>query len=91
MNWEIIEGRWDQFKGRVKQHWGRLTDSDLRVIDGKKDELAGKLQEKYGYAKDRAENAIRDFLKFEAEKPSNRRTDEFEDYDEDDFDESSIN
>ena len=29
MNWDIIEGDWKQFKGLVKQKWGRLTDDHL--------------------------------------------------------------
>ena len=28
MNWDRIEGDWKQFKGKVKQKWGQLTDGD---------------------------------------------------------------
>jgi uncharacterized protein YjbJ (UPF0337 family) len=61
MNWEIVEGNWKQFKGKVKQQWGRLTDDHLDVIAGKRDELAGRLQEAYGVSKDEAEEQIRAF------------------------------
>ena len=27
-----IEGNWLQFKGKVKEQWGKLTDDDLDVI-----------------------------------------------------------
>ncbi len=62
MNWDRIEGNWTQMKGRIKQQWGELTDDDLSVMDGKRDQLAGRLQERYGYAKDRAEREIDNWL-----------------------------
>src|SRR4051794_10165444 len=35
---------WKQFKGHVKEKWGRLTDDDLDVINGRRDQLEGKIQ-----------------------------------------------
>ncbi len=52
MNWNNVEGNWKEFKGRVKQQWGKLTDDDLTRIEGKRDELEGLLQQRYGYAQD---------------------------------------
>lgn len=62
MNWDRIEGNWKQFKGSVKEQWGKLTDDDLDIAEGKRDKLAGKLQERYGIAKDEAERQIDDYL-----------------------------
>ncbi len=61
MNWDQVAGTWKQFKGSVKEKWGKLTDDDLNVIAGKKDQLIGKLQEKYGIAKEEAEKQIRNW------------------------------
>ena len=61
MNWDQVEGRWKQFKGKVKEKWGQLTDDDLDVIAGKKDQLSGKLQERYGYSKEQADRYINDW------------------------------
>ena len=61
MNWDRIEGNWKQFKGHVKEHWGRLTDDHMDVIAGKRDQLLGKLQEAYGIGKDEAEQQIKDW------------------------------
>jgi len=61
MNWERIEGNWQQFKGRVKQRWGKLTDDQLSVINGQRDILAGKLQEAYGITKDEVDRQISDW------------------------------
>ena len=61
MNWDRIEGNWKQFKGKVKERWGKLTDDDLDVIAGKRDQLLGKLQQSYGLSKDEAERQISEF------------------------------
>lgn len=58
MNWDIIEGKWDQLKGRAKEQWGELTDDDLDVAAGKRDRLAGKIQERYGKTRDEAEKEV---------------------------------
>lgn len=61
MNWNTIEGNWNQFTGTVKSKWGKLTDDDLTVIEGKRDQLLGKIQERYGCARDQAENEVNEF------------------------------
>ena len=58
MNWDRMEGNWKQFKGKVKQKWGKLTDDQLDVISGNRDELVGKIQESYGIGKDEAEKEV---------------------------------
>jgi uncharacterized protein YjbJ (UPF0337 family) len=63
MNWDRIEGNWEQFKGKVQQKWGHLTDDDLEVVEGRRKELAGRIQQRYGMAKDEAERQIDDWLK----------------------------
>jgi uncharacterized protein YjbJ (UPF0337 family) len=61
MNWNIIEGNWKQFKGKVKTQWGKLTDDQIDVIAGKRAELAGKIQEAYGITTDEADKQIKSF------------------------------
>ena len=58
MAWDQIAGQWQEFKGKVKEQWGKLTDDDLAVIEGQRDQLSGRLQQRYGYAKDEAERRI---------------------------------
>ncbi|MBK9027401.1 MAG: CsbD family protein [Propionivibrio sp.] len=64
MNWDIVEGNWKQFQGKVKVQWGKLTDDQLDVIAGKRVELAGRIQESYGVTKDEAEAQIKRFEEF---------------------------
>lgn len=61
MNWDRIEGNWKQFKGHMKEKWGKLTDDGLDVIAGNKDKLAGKLQEAYRLSRDEADRQIADW------------------------------
>ena len=58
MNWDRIEGNWQQFKGTAKQQWGKLTDNQLEVVAGKPDLLVGRIQEAYGVSKDEAEKQL---------------------------------
>ena len=58
MNWDRVEGNWKQFKGKVNEKWGDLTDDDLDRVAGKRDQLIGLIQKKYGWAKDRAEQEV---------------------------------
>ena len=37
-----------QFKGDLKQRWGKFTDDDLQQIEGDYDKFLGKVQERYG-------------------------------------------
>jgi uncharacterized protein YjbJ (UPF0337 family) len=61
MDWNRVEGNWKQFKGKVKEQWGKLTDDDLDTIAGKRDQLEGKIQERYGIEKDRVRRDVDDW------------------------------
>jgi uncharacterized protein YjbJ (UPF0337 family) len=58
MNQDRVEGNWLQFKGKVKEQWGKLTDDDLDVIAGKRDQLLGRIQERHGLSKEEAEKQV---------------------------------
>jgi uncharacterized protein YjbJ (UPF0337 family) len=58
MNKDRMEGNWLQFKGKVKEQWGKLTDDDLDVIAGKRDQLLGRIQERHGLSKEEAEKQV---------------------------------
>lgn len=62
MSWNNVEGNWKEFKGRVKQQWGKLTDDDLARIEGRRDELEGLIQQRYGYAQDESRREIDTWL-----------------------------
>ena len=60
MNEDILKGKWQEIKGRVKEKWGKLTDNDLGEIEGKGEKLLGLLQKKYGYIRDKSELEYKD-------------------------------
>jgi uncharacterized protein YjbJ (UPF0337 family) len=62
MNWNQIEGNWEQFKGKIQSQWGNLTNDDLDVIKGNRKQLAGRIQERYGKAEEEAERDIDTWL-----------------------------
>jgi uncharacterized protein YjbJ (UPF0337 family) len=61
MNWDVIQGDWQQFKGKVQQRWNKLSDVHLDAIAGKRELLAGKIGEAYGTDKDDTEKQIKEF------------------------------
>lgn len=62
VNENILEGKWNQIKGKIKQQWGDLTDDDIDRIRGNRTEMIGVLQEKYGKSQAEAERELDEFL-----------------------------
>ena len=61
MNWDQIAGNWKQATGKVREKWGKLTNDDVDVIASKRDQLIGRIQERYGVAKEKAEEEVREW------------------------------
>ena len=67
MNWDRVEGNWKQMKGKAREKWGKLTDSDWDQIAGKKDQLVGRIQERYGISKDEASKQADEWMRTQFE------------------------
>jgi uncharacterized protein YjbJ (UPF0337 family) len=61
MNWERISGNWTQWKGRIQERWGKLTQDQLDVIAGRREQLSGRIREAYGLTEDEAERQLRNW------------------------------
>jgi uncharacterized protein YjbJ (UPF0337 family) len=61
MNRDVLQGKWREMRGKVKEQWGKLTDDDLDTIDGKREPLLGLLQQRYGYPREKAEEEYKRF------------------------------
>jgi uncharacterized protein YjbJ (UPF0337 family) len=61
MNKDVLQGKWREMKGKIREQWGKLSDDDLDRIEGKGEQLLGLLQQRYGYARDKAEEEYRRF------------------------------
>ena len=75
MNRDIVAGKWQQLRGKVKEQWGKLTDDDLIQASGSFDKLTGAIRERYGYTRERAEEELERFYKrhVEIDEPAPRR------------------
>ena len=62
MNTDTLAGQWKQLKGLAKTKWAKLTDDDLVKAEGDYDRLVGCIQERYGYARDRAEREVYEWI-----------------------------
>jgi len=60
MNTSELKGNWNHTKGKLKQKFAILTDSDLLLIEGKQDELLGRLQARLGRTKEEIHKLISD-------------------------------
>ena len=73
MNKDIIEGKWEQLKGKARQQWAKLTNDDIEMVKGDVQTLAGRLQERYGWAREQAEREITDWVSRADQQPSTVR------------------
>jgi len=47
-----LNGNWKQTKGKLKQKFALLTESDLLLVEGKQEEMFGRLQARLGKSKE---------------------------------------
>ena len=60
INQQVLEGNWNQLKGKIERKWGQLTDSDLGQFQGNVDELIGTIQQKTGEGREAIEGFLQD-------------------------------
>ena len=69
MNWDVVKGNWNQFKGKAREEWGELTHDDIDKLHGDYDQFVGKLQEKYGWSREEAKRRADDWADRHAKTP----------------------
>jgi uncharacterized protein YjbJ (UPF0337 family) len=52
------EGRWDQFRGRVRQLWGHMMDDDIQQAQGNYERAIGLIKERTGLAIENIEQQL---------------------------------
>ena len=60
MNTLEIKGDWNITKGKLKQKWAKLTDSDLVYAEGQQEELFGRIQKRTGETREAVEKAVKE-------------------------------
>jgi uncharacterized protein YjbJ (UPF0337 family) len=58
INQQMLEGHWNEIKGKLRERWGKLTNDDLDRVHGSAEQLVGTIQRKTG----EGQEAIEQFL-----------------------------
>lgn len=58
MNWDQVQGNWMEFKGKLRQQYGDLTDNEVEEAKGSEEEMIGLIQRKYGKTREDAKREI---------------------------------
>ncbi len=59
-NQQILEGAWNEIKGKIRQKWGQLTDDDLPQIRGETEQIVGAIQRRTGEARETIERYLQE-------------------------------
>ncbi len=57
---QILEGNWNEIKGKLRQKWGQLTDDDLPQIRGDAEQIIGIIQRKTGEGREAIEQYLQE-------------------------------
>ncbi len=58
VNQQILEGNWNEIKGKLRTRWGQLADEDLTQFHGEVDKLVGTIQRKTGEGREAIEKYL---------------------------------
>ncbi len=58
----ILEGNWNEIKGKLRHKWGQLTDDDLPQIRGDAEQIIGVIQRKTGEAREAIEQYLQEMF-----------------------------
>jgi uncharacterized protein YjbJ (UPF0337 family) len=66
MDEDQFKGSWQQFKGELKNKWGRLTDDDLFEAEGDYIKFLGIVQKRYGDRKEQVNRWVEEWYELHA-------------------------
>ncbi len=58
MDRDVIEGKWTEIKGHLREAYGDLTDDDVEEAKGDREQIEGVLQQKLGKSKDEVRQTV---------------------------------
>lgn len=58
VNQQILEGKWNEIKGKVHEKWGQVSDDELQRVGGNVDQLVGLIQRKTGESREAVERYL---------------------------------
>jgi uncharacterized protein YjbJ (UPF0337 family) len=57
-NAQVLQGNWNEIRGKLRSKWGQLTNDDVGVFNGNVDQLIGTIQRKTGEARQTIEQFL---------------------------------
>lgn len=60
VNQQVLEGSWNQVKGKVRERWGQISDDELEQARGDTEQLIGVIQHKTGEGRGEVEAFLED-------------------------------
>ncbi|MFN0051998.1 MAG: CsbD family protein [Planctomycetales bacterium] len=60
INQQILQGNWNEIKGKIRSKWGQMTTDDVKSFDGNVDQLLGLIQRKTGEGRESIERFLND-------------------------------
>jgi uncharacterized protein YjbJ (UPF0337 family) len=58
INQQVLQGNWNELKGKIRSKWGQLTNDDVQNFDGNVDRLVGVIQRKTGEGRESIERYL---------------------------------
>jgi len=58
INQQVLEGNWNEIKGKLRKRWGQLAEDDFSQFHGEVDKLVGTIQRKTGEGRETIENYL---------------------------------
>jgi uncharacterized protein YjbJ (UPF0337 family) len=58
INQQVLQGNWNEIKGKIRSKWGQLTNDDVKSFDGNVDQLLGLIQKKTGEGRESVERFL---------------------------------
>jgi len=58
INQQVLQGNWNEIKGKLRSKWGQLTNDDVKSFDGNIDLLLGLIQKKTGEGRESVERFL---------------------------------
>jgi uncharacterized protein YjbJ (UPF0337 family) len=62
VNEQMLQGRWDEVRGKVRQRWGQLTSDEVDQVRGSAEQLVGLIERKTGETRQAIETFLGDLL-----------------------------
>jgi uncharacterized protein YjbJ (UPF0337 family) len=63
INEATLQGNWNEIKGKLRKHWGQLSNDDVQTFNGNIDQLVGLIQRKTGEARSQVEDYLNELTK----------------------------